>query len=243
MLHIKSENIIILFILLFYYSCKEKEKIDSFTTNEKSDYWSVEKLRNRAIQHLDSSKWDLNLFKQDIETYTKYSSIFKSYPLNKSPFPVAKYDYAVYSTPFTIHSEEIFIKGVQIGEYETLNSETEIEKLTLLILANNEEIKENTLVDSRNYPYLTAQGVFKVSNNEIDWVFSASPDGFSFLLVNMKLFDLRFGETIVIQPQENKSFFYKQINDSPKNYENFEAFKKSIINRIKRGNFHLSLPK
>lgn len=243
MLHIKSESIIILFILLFYYSCKEKEKIDSFTANEKSNYWSVKKLKNRASQHLDSTKWDTKLFNQDIETYNKYSEIFQSYPLNKSPFPVAEYNYAVSSIPFSIEMDSIVFKGVRIGEYENSESEKIIDKLTLLVLTNDKDAEETTLVDSRNYPYLTAQGIFKAVNNEFDWVFSASPDGFSTLLINMKLFDLRFGETIIIYPKKNKSFFYEQIKDSPNNYENFQAFKKSIMNRIKRGDFYLSLSK
>ena len=45
----------------------------------------------------------------------------------------------------------------------------------------------------------------------------------------MKLFDLRFGETIIIYPQIDKSFFYEQIKDSPNNYESFEDYQKSII--------------
>ena len=46
----------------------------------------------------------------------------------------------------------------------------------------------------------------------------------------MKLFDLRFGETVVIYPQYNNSFFYDQIKDSPNNYDSFEMFKSSIKN-------------
>lgn len=99
-------------------------------------------------------------------------------------------------------------------------------------MTNDKDAEETTLVDSRNYPYLTAQGIFKVVNNEFDWVFSASPDGFSTLILNMKLFDLRFGETIIIYPQTDQSFFYEQITDSPNNYESFEDFQKSIITHL-----------
>ena len=49
----------------------------------------------------------------------------------------------------------------------------------------------------------------------------------------MKLFDLRFGETVIIYPQTDKSFFYEQIKDSPNNYGNFEYFKESIMNNPK----------
>ena len=146
------------------------------------------------------------MFHQDIETYMKYAEVFNSYPLNKSPFPVAEYDYAVSSIPFSIELDSIVFKGVRIGEYENPESERIIDKLTLLILTNDRNSEETTLVDSRNHPYLTAQGIFKVTNNEFDWVFSASPDGFSTLIINMKLFDLRFGKTIIIYPQSDNSF-------------------------------------
>ena len=224
--------IAIIFGILFS-SCQEKEKLNSLDKNTPVNKWNLEKLSIRANQHLDSTKWDFELLNQDIETYNKYSEIFQSYPLNKTPFPVAEYDYAVSSIPFIIELDSVLFKGVRIGEYENPESEKIINKLTLLILTNDKDAEQSTFVDSRNYPYLTAQGTFKVTNNEFDWVFSASPDGFSTLLINMKLFDLRFGETIIIYPQTDKSFLYEQIKDSPNNYKNFEDYKKSIINNPK----------
>jgi hypothetical protein len=220
--------ITIIFGLLFS-SCQEKEKLNSLDKNTELNKWNIEKLSIRANEHLDITKWDSELLNQDIETYNKYSEIFQSYPLNKSPFPVTEYDYAVSSIPFVIELDSVVFKGVRIGEYENTESEKIIDKLTLLILTNDKDAEESTLVDSRNYPYLTAQGIFKVTNNEFDWVFSASPDGFSTLILNMKLFDLRFGETIIIYPQTDKSFFYEQIKDSPNNYANFEDYQKSVI--------------
>lgn len=210
-------------------SCQKVEKPVSHPDDKEAQKWDVEILQTRADQHLDSSKWDSSLFRQDIETYEKYADVFLSYPLNKSPFPVAEYDYAVSSLPFTIKIDQSILKGVSIGEYENPESEKIIDRLTLMILTNDEDAEETTLVESRNYPYLTAQGIFKTADNEFDWVFAYSPDGYSTLLLNMKLFDLRFGETIIIYPQKDKSFLYDQINDSPNHYENFEDFRDSIL--------------
>ncbi|MEZ4907886.1 MAG: hypothetical protein R2771_09690 [Saprospiraceae bacterium] len=189
----KLFNIILLGFSLI--SC-HINKHDTTSNDNKIGQWNYEKLMNKSIDHQDTTKWDWQLFNQDLETYNKYTEIFNSYPLNKSPFPVAKYDYAVSSIPFTFDYRQSVFKGVKIGEYKNPDSDIIITKMTLIVLTNEGE--ESTLVDSRNYPYLTAQGKFNLINNELDWVFSASPDGFSNLLVNMKLFDLRFGETIVI---------------------------------------------
>ncbi len=218
-----------LIIGLIASSCQERSAAVADTAGEESLEWNFEMLNQRAAQHLDSSNWDKQIFVADIETYHRHAEIFQSYPLNKSPFPVAEYDYAVFSVPFVIEHDGSILKGVRIGEYKNPESEEVIDKLTLLVLTNCRDSEESTLVDSRNYPYLTAQGYFKVSNNEYDWVFSSSPDGFATLVLNMKLFDLRFGETIVIYPQKDRSFLYHQIDDSPGNYDRFEEFERSII--------------
>ena len=80
--------ITILFGLLFS-SCKEREKLDSIDKNTEQNQWDIEKLRVRANEHLDSTKWDVALLNQDIETYNKFTELFQNYPLIKSPFPVA----------------------------------------------------------------------------------------------------------------------------------------------------------
>lgn len=229
----KQKILIVLIIGFFIISCQDKKDSVSVSKNIESPKWNVETLNEKALQHLDSSQWDMELLKQDIETFKKYPEVFLSYPLNKTPFPIATYDYAVSSNPFSIEMKGLLFKGVRIGEYENYESDKIIDKLTLMLLTNDKNAQETTFVDSRNYPYLTAQGVFKVFNNDYDWVFTASPDGFSILNINMKVFDLRFGETIIIIPQSDNSFYYEQLKDSPNNYSHFEGFKKAIGNNEK----------
>lgn len=190
--------------------------------------WDIGQLKLKSESHSDTAKWDLKLYRQDIAAFEKYSEAFSVYPLHKTPFPVAEYDYAEASNPITLKIRNYLFKGVRIGEYESPESEVVKDALTLLVLTNDENAEESTLVESRNFPYLTAQGFFKTKDTKFDWVFSKSPDGFSTLLFNMKLFDLRFGETIVVVPQKDKSFVYCQINDSPENYKNTEEFHLSI---------------
>ena len=214
-------------------ACLETKKTDVLVQTTQQEKWNFDSLKHRASQNLDSTQWDMELYHQDLENYQKFKEIFQSFPLNKSPFPVAEYDYAVASTPFMIELDTLIFKGVSLGEYENPESEKIIYKLSLLVLTNDKNTQENTLVESRNYPYLTAQGTFEVEKNSLDWVFTASPDEYSTLLVNMKLFDLRFGETIIIYPQKDESFLYDQVKDSPNNYENIEDFKKAVLNHLK----------
>lgn len=219
----------VLLLVFLFSACQDNETTYSPVGNMSTHKLDTDQLLKRAVQNLDSTQYDLELLNQDLETYKKYPEVFQGFPLNKSPFPVAEYDYAVSSIPFDMETDSAIFKGVRIGEYETTESETIVDKLTLLVLTNDKEAELTTLVESRNYPYLTAQGFLSVSNNKFDWVFSASPDGFSTLLLNMKLFDLRFGETVIIYPQIDGSFLYDQLQDSPNTYMDFDQFKKKVI--------------
>lgn len=206
-------------------SCENSQPVQQITEQK----WDLTTLKSRSESNLDSHKWNQSLFKQDIETYNKYAEIFESYPLSNYPFPVADYDYAVYSNPFTIQIDSFIFKGIQIGEYTSPESDSITTKLTLIVLTNNDNIEPESFVDSRNYPYLTAEGTFSVSKkNNFKWVFQSTPDGFSSLFFSMKLFDLRFGETIVIYPNKDHSFLYEQLDASPNNYSNFDDYLKSI---------------
>ena len=220
---------LILITIVSFFACQPEKQ----TLNSKDQSWSIEKLKEISERHLDSSNWDHELYHQDIATYQKYPEILKSYPLNKSPFPVATYDYAVSSAPFDFEINDFIFKGISIGEFISPDSDTIRNKLCLVVLTNDHDAEESSLVESRNYPYLTAQGYFKFKNHQYDWVFASSPDGYSTLLLNMKLFDLRFGETIMIFPQKDQSFHYLQMNESPDNYNSIDAFTKSVSNHHK----------
>ena len=223
-------------ITILFMACGDP-KMPQLATEQR---WNLETLKNRAVENLNSDNWNITLFKQDVENYNKFAEIFIKYPLNNHPFPVADYDYAVYSNPFTMKMDSIIFKGIQIGEYEDPNSDRVSTKLTLIVLTNNDKIEPESFVDSRNYPYLTAEGSFNLPQNEFKWIFSSSPDGYSNLFFSMKLFDLRFGETIIIYPQNDNSFLYTQIEASPNDYSEFNDYVKMIkenernLNRLKQ---------
>lgn len=222
----RIQVILISIVGLAVSSCIHETQPNADTLREQN--WNVTNLKDRAIANLDSSQWNQSLFKQDIETHFKYAEVFEQYPLNNYPFPVADYDYAVYSNPFTIKIDSLIFKGVQVGEYKNPDSDSIITKLILIVLTNDDRIEPETFVDSRNFPYLTAEGNFQLPKQNFEWVFQSTPDRFSSLFFSMKLFDLRFGETIIIYPQKDHSFFYNQIDESPDNYSTFEDYIKKI---------------
>ncbi|QTV05085.1 hypothetical protein [Faecalibacter bovis] len=223
---------LLLALVLTIYSCNNDSQHNEKASNvhQNSD---LSKLKKRAIVNLDSCQWNKELLQQDIESYSKYSEIFEQYPLNNYAFPVADYDYAVYSNPFTIKYDSLIFKGIQVGEYINPDSDSIVTKMTLIVLTNDNQTEPETFVSSRNFPYLTAEGTFNLPMQNFAWVFQATPDGFSSLFFSMKLFDLRFGQTIVIYPKKDKSFLYEQLEESPDRYSKFENYTISIMKNKK----------
>lgn len=217
-----SKGLFFCILLSILCACSEDKNISKGQVN------MLEKLKRRAADNANSLKWDKEQFARDKKVYSEYADVFKAYPLNCSPFPVADYDYAVTSMPFSVESKLGLLKGLCIGDFETIDREVPKYSLTLLLLTKGRDYTEDVFVQSRNYPYLTAQGFFSSKENHFDWVFMKSPDEGAFCFVNMKLFDLRFGETILLIPRAEQSFSYLQLQECPNDYESLEKYKDMI---------------
>lgn len=209
--------------------------ISNFSLSQNKE-WNLNQLQKKNIKHLDSINWNVKLFNQDKTTYKQYKEYFKGLPLTISAFPVADYEYAVASESFKLTLDSISYKGINIGYFKDENSEEVTYELTLVFLSNQAESNENSFVQSRNYPYLTAEGTFTEFNTKYDWVFTKSPDGFSFIMLNMKLFDLRFGKTILVIPQKDGSFYYNQINLERNTFKEISMFEDSLLTEILKAN-------
>lgn len=210
-------------------------------TERETDRWDLKMLEQRAMDHMDHSKRDTALYQQDINTYAQYKEVFNQYPINKSPFPVAEYDYAVISTPIERNYGDKWYYGVNVGEYLNPESDDTSSDLLLLFVTEEKGVESTTLVESRNYPYLSAEGSFKTKNDRYDWTFVHSPDGFSFLIVNMKVFDLRFGKSIFLKPNDDGSFEYAQLVDTPNLHEDADQIEKLLM-RIKKDAIPVASP-
>lgn len=65
-----------------------------------------------------------------------------------------------------------------------------------------------------------------------DFVGIKTPDNGGYLMVSLKSFDLRFGQTIIIFPNDDNSFFYLQLDEKPSTGEDFNIY----LNRLKGDN-------
>lgn len=160
-------------------------------------------LRAKAANNQNSEKWNSELFEND----KKWLKESKSKPLESLAFPIEKYDYYVFNTPFNFEIENENFSGITFGENIGGKENKFILKpeLTLIFYTRDKEIQINGDVSSRNHPYLTIQG--QVENiNQFDFVGVKSPESSGYLIVNMKSFDLRFVETIIISQTKTTRF-------------------------------------
>ena len=154
-----------------------------------------------------------------------------SKPINSLAFPVEKYEYYVFNKPFNFEIGKEHFSGISFGENIGGKEDKFILKheLTLIFYTRAKDYQVNAYVSSRNFPYLTIQGQLEL-NNVYDFVGVKSPENVGYLIVNLKSFDLRFGQTVIIFPNDDNSFFYLQSDEKPNTGEDFNEF----LNRIKR---------
>lgn len=182
----------------------------------------IDSLKTKAENNQNPEKWNQNLFLQDLQWLKNNNSK----PLKSLPFPVEKYDTYDFTKVFNFKIDNFNFSGVSIGE----NVGSREDKMKFrhdfcLIFFTKDTIKTIDKVDvsSRNSPYLTFQGTFKLKE-QFDFVGVKSPHEKGFLMVSMKAFDLQFGQTIIIFPNENGSFYYVQVKEKPilnEDYNNF----------------------
>ncbi|WP_394992869.1 hypothetical protein [Emticicia sp.] len=187
----------------------------------------LDTLRTKAENNQIPTKWNIDLFSKDI----KWRESDKSKPLKSLAFPVEKYDTYVFTQPFNFKIQNSNFAGISTGENIGGRENKMIFRHDLcLIFFTKDTLTTISKADviSRNSPYLTFQGTFK-STEQFDFVGVKSPDDKGFLMVSTKAFDLQFGQTVIIFPNENGSFYYLQLTEKPIPNEDFSKF----IDRLK----------
>ena len=108
-----QRTFITLIMGLLIFSCQNKKESLPVSNEIEKTKWNIETLADRAKQHLDSTKWDLKLFKQDIETYNKYQEVFQS--LNESLLSVMVKDKSSQS-----HNSVALYQHLLVNDFEGL---------------------------------------------------------------------------------------------------------------------------
>ena len=84
-------------------------------------------------------------------------------------------------------------------------------------------------VVSRNHPDVIGQGFFRTTQQRVDYCAFQTVEGDAYAIVNLRLFDLRHGRTILIAPQTDGSLRSKQLRTDNPTGENLQAWGDALL--------------
>ena len=84
-------------------------------------------------------------------------------------------------------------------------------------------------VISRNHPDYIGQGFYKMKDTRVDYTAFITAERKSYAIVNMRLFDLSDGKTILIAPQKDKSFRSMQVNSPKLSSQEIETYSHQLL--------------
>jgi hypothetical protein len=180
---------------------------------------SLEVKNNRE----DSLKWDYEMFKEDL----KYIDEEPIYPIQLGVFPTPKYNLlgndsfkglGFYTNKIEVNGKSILTVGFYFNNNkiysDTLKNNNSFVFFKIIILLGNSKIDKeinHTMISSRNQPSYIGQGSCTTKDIKIDYLSFITPKISSYAIVNMRLFDLNEGSTIIIAPQKDKSLRSLQL--------------------------------
>lgn len=218
-----------LLISILFICCKSKTSgYEKKTLNNNSI--SKERILKHLANRNDSTTWNDKLFRNDLSRINDK----KNGPFEYGVFPVPNYD-LIGKGSFTglgnygytgaqgyfkkVKDKKILFNSFFVMK-NTLNNIPIDEKENLIffqIIMLTDYIDSQNFthlgseIISRNHPDYIGQGFYKTKNNKIDYAAFITHDQNSYAIINTRIFDLKYGKTILIAPQKDKSLRSMQI--------------------------------
>lgn len=215
-------------------------------------------LRAQALADRDDpTHWDMARVQQDLE------SPGKPIPFSFGAFPVADYNRLGVGSFRGVASS--ILPGIQgmVGRVEEkkvvaasfavnpndwnaelVGRDDPLHYFRLLVLTDH--IDEQAFshfgmrVVSRNHPDVVGQGYFLTTQQRIDYCAFQTIEGDAYAIVNLRLFDLRHGRTILIAPQKDGSLRSKQLRTDNPTGENLQAWVDGLLAKPEARAFFLA---
>lgn len=239
-------KLLILILTVNFSSCsnnKEKLPIENI--------WTDEMAKRHIANREDSSKWDWKIFESDLMSNTNNLGLLFS----SGVFPVPKYDILVVNSfngvgnfgypggeglELKIDNKTILFNSFFVGvnafneNYVGENKKDEvffhIVILTDFIDTTNYSHLLSEII-SRNHPDYIGQGFYKTKKNKIDYTAFITADRNAYAIINMRLFDLKYGKTILITPQQDGSIRSLQIKSPILSKDEIENYTKGLLEK------------
>lgn len=218
-------SLCIIGFLILNFSCTEKndEKIKEDKTPNK--FWNDSIAQNHFNNRNDSLKWDMEMFNSELSEKFEPSIV----PINYGVFPNPDYNLlgegsfkglGVAGThkklgDKTVQYTSFFAKKNELNKNDLGDRNNDV-FFNIIILTDTLDTKNYNLksgaIVSRNHPNYIGQGSIITKENKIDFVAFHTIEQDAYGIVNMRLFNLRYGNTILIAPQKDQSLRSLQLD-------------------------------
>lgn len=206
----------------------------------------------------DSAQWDWPMFMQDMEKRDDLDL-----PFSSGLFPVPNYDVLVensfeglgnfgfpggeelemYVGHKRILFNSFFVRSNFFNRPYVPKGAADEVYFHLVVLTDYVDTVNYSHLSSevvpRNHPDYIGQGFYKTLTNRIDYVAFLTADRNAYAIINMRLFDLKNGKTILIAPQSDRSLRSWQINSPVLSSREIENYTKMLLEKEEVKHFFL----
>lgn len=211
-------------------------------------FWNAEKEQALIARREDSTTWDMHMFEND----QAFSLINDLFPFSSGVFPVPRYE-LVGKDSFRgvgnfgypggegleehIGEQRILYNCFYVGESpvnkEYLNGKPDEVFFQIIVLTDFVDTVNyshlSSEIVSRNHPHYVGQGYYKTQHGIIDYSAFLTADRNAYALINMRLFDLRQGKTILIAPHTDGSYRSMQLASPLQSHEEIEKYTRELL--------------
>ena len=224
---------ILFFLIILFVSCSgQKVNISEVRQKQLNAQNNIKLLDfERVKDELSKDRKDVGPFNYGIFPYPIYDSI------SKNSFK----GIGSYGNFFGVDLEGKKIVYTSFSENKNNLNEFRVKEknriyFTILVLTDFIDDKEFTSsqmqIVSRNFPDVIGQGFVKTSKNRIDFSAFITIENDEFAIVNMKLYNLKYGNIILIAPQKDGSLRSIQLKE--KQDLNSETLKNYVETLVKK---------
>ncbi len=217
------------------------------------DSWNKEKREQHLDNRNDSTTWNKDLLEDDIENMSD-----EDYgPFEMGVFPEPKYDllgkdsfdgvgnksgkYQMIDRSILMNSFFVSENALNRDRLKGMKNAIFFQILVLTDTIDNVNYNlANAVVVSRNHPDYLGQGFYKTKNNRIDYVAFTTAENETYAIINTRIFNLRFGKTILIAPQSDKTLRSLQIVSPEMSSDSIAKYTDQLIMEQKVISFFLN---
>jgi len=230
---------LLLVLLISNFSCvdQRKEHIENLIlTNEM--------VRAHLINREDSTKWDLEMLRSDLGNKINDSGL----PFTSGVFPVPAYDLLAKESfkgvgnfgfpggeeaELRIDDKTILFNSFFVGANVFNQNHVEDDRKNesffhIIVLTNYVDTVSyahlSSEIVSRNHPDYIGQGFYKTKESKVDYSAFITGDRNAYAIINMRLFDLKNGKTILIAPRKDGSLRSMQVKSPQLSSEQIEGY-------------------